>query len=142
MKQCTVCNEHKELSDFYRMSASKDGHSYRCKVCDNAARKRWEVENPEQAARSNRERQLRKRYGIDVDTYDKMFEQQGCKCAICGSTENATGGSRTDWNFSVDHCHNTGQIRGLLCNNCNRALGLFKDSKELLKNAISYLDTH
>lgn len=78
----------------------------------------------------NRNYQLRYHYGISVDDYEKLFiEQDGC-CAICGK--------RTK--LDVDHCHKSGRIRGLLCRQCNHALGLLYDNPELFKIAIEYLN--
>lgn len=139
MKKCTVCEEEKPLSAFYKMKASKDGHGYRCKTCDNTARKKWKEKNPLRSAYSERNRRLKYVYGIDIPTYEKMFKEQNHCCAICGASENSTVGERKDWNFAVDHCHKTGSVRGLLCNSCNRALGLFQDNPEFLSKAITYL---
>lgn len=75
------------------------------------------------------------RYGVTEEQYLKMLNSQGGKCAICGTPPK--DGKR----FDIDHCHTTKTVRGLLCNNCNRGLGHFKDSKELLQNAIEYLAT-
>lgn len=78
-------------------------------------------------------------YGLSRKGYERMFEEQEHKCKICGD-----GGfrinSKTEKTLCVDHCHETGAIRGLLCHNCNRALGLLRDKKELLQSAIEYLE--
>jgi hypothetical protein len=75
---------------------------------------------------------LKNRYGIMEFDYEQLAQQQNNKCAICGvSPEN----KRLD----LDHCHTTKKIRGLLCNNCNRGLGHFKDNPQLLTKAIEYL---
>lgn len=78
---------------------------------------------------------LMQRYGITLETYSGMLEAQNGKCAICGKDESANR------NLAVDHCHSIGTIRGLLCTHCNRGLGCFKDSVELLGYAIAYLKT-
>ena len=78
---------------------------------------------------------LKKNYGITPDDYNQMFsEQEGC-CAICGIHQ-----TETKHKLHVDHCHETGAIRGLLCKNCNFALGNFKDSVVNLSSAIKYLE--
>jgi hypothetical protein len=84
---------------------------------------------------SVRRRDLKRRYGITVEEYDAMLEQQGNRCAIC-RTDKPGGKGR----FHVDHDHQTGEVRGLLCNNCNRALGHFKDNVLILEQAIRYLN--
>ena len=64
--------------------------------------------------------------------YNLLAEVQGNKCAICGTAP-------TNKKLDLDHCHETKKIRGLLCNNCNRGLGHFKDNPELLRKAIDYI---
>ena len=81
---------------------------------------------------SSRSGQLMRTYGIDEVQYDELLDQQGGGCAICGSRPN---GKR----LAVDHCHDTGRVRGLLCSNCNLGLGNFQDSKGLLRKAYHYL---
>ena len=80
--------------------------------------------------------QLRKTYGITLDEYDEMLEQQGGVCRLCGSD---TPSKRTG-RFFVDHCHDTGKVRGLLCMRCNSAIGFLNDDPELLRKAIEYLE--
>jgi len=75
-----------------------------------------------------------KLYGITLDDYNKMFAEQEGKCSICGTHVCSTGRA-----LAVDHDHETGKVRGLLCANCNTALGKFNDDVELLKKAIDYL---
>lgn len=77
---------------------------------------------------------LMRTYGITSAQYDEMLESQDGVCAICGQEEQVkTRG------LSVDHCHTTGEIRGLLCSFCNMALGLIKDDTQSLINAVKYL---
>lgn len=84
---------------------------------------------------------LLKQYGITSEIYDAILKSQDNRCAICGIDSNeVVNGKNT--RFAVDHDHETGDIRGLLCGNCNRSLGGLKDSPQLLQNAISYLNQH
>lgn len=92
----------------------------------------WREKNPHKI----REYYLKYSFGITKEQYSVMLAAQGGGCAICGGS-NADGR-----NLFIDHDHVTGQIRGLLCNNCNSALGKFKDSPKLLENAITYLKKH
>ena len=87
--------------------------------------------------------QLKRYYGIDLKTYNNLQTKQDNKCAICNKEETAID-SRTGLvkYLSVDHCHKTGKIRGLLCVNCNQGLGKFKDCHKLLEKATTYLVTH
>ena len=142
MKTCTVCKETKPISEFHNRKSSKDGKAYRCKSCDTEARLKWSKNNPEAAHKSQRGRNLKAKYGITLSEYNSMLERQEHKCAICGTSENKViRGNNATLSFAVDHDHNTGVVRGLLCNQCNRGLGMLGDSVEALKKAIRYL-TH
>jgi Recombination endonuclease VII len=79
-----------------------------------------------------RKRILKSRYGITPEEFEIMLVKQNNTCAICEQSYHLT--------MHIDHCHTTKKIRGLLCNNCNRGLGHFKDNSVLLKNAINYLE--
>lgn len=81
---------------------------------------------------------LKRTYGISYEEYLQMLEEQGHVCAICGE-EGFVMKSTHKLKLVVDHCHTTGRVRGLLCHNCNRALGLFKDSPGRLLRAVEYL---
>lgn len=88
---------------------------------------------------ANKERvedaRLQDKYGITAEQRDVMLAAQGFKCAVCST---ASPGGQGNWH--VDHCHTTGRVRGLLCCNCNRGLGYFRDNSEFLTNAIAYLN--
>jgi hypothetical protein len=77
---------------------------------------------------------MRKQYGISLLEYDEMLEKQGNRCLIC--LNKPTIKKR----LSIDHCHETGKVRGLICNSCNLGLGCFKDKIESLHNAVAYLN--
>ena len=77
---------------------------------------------------------IRKKYGITKEQYDNLLQQQGNGCAICGRKEEPDGRK-----LSIDHDHNTGEVRGILCNNCNNGLGSFGDAIEGMHKAIDYL---
>jgi len=146
LKQCTVCKVHKDLSQYYKSKREKDGYGYRCKTCDNLVRKisrnRNNKVNPTKDGFRNR--YVLNKYGINQKQYLTMLETQGGLCAIC-KTNNPLGRdvvNSKDISFCVDHCHKTLKVRGLLCNLCNRALGLLKDDPETLKNALNYLKIH
>jgi hypothetical protein len=68
-----------------------------------------------------------------------MHEKQGHVCAICGGRNTYSCTKKVDYDLYVDHCHSTGKVRGLLCNHCNRGIGLFKDDISNLERAILYL---
>lgn len=82
-----------------------------------------------------KDRTLKRKYGITLETFNKMLDSQGGHCALCPATPQ----DQKNGTLVVDHCHNTGKIRGLLCNPCNTAIGLLKEDKEVLRKAIGYL---
>lgn len=94
-------------------------------------RQKWREEK-KRVYLTRRDSILKNRYGIREFDYEELAKAQNNKCAICGI-------SPTNKRLDLDHCHNTKKIRGLLCNNCNRGLGHFKDSIDLLNKAKTYL---
>lgn len=88
------------------------------------------------------DRSLQKRYGMTIDEYEEIHDKQNGICMICGKPEFVRDQNGRLRKLAVDHCHATGKIRGLLCTNCNKGLGHFKDSPKLLTKAINYLDQH
>lgn len=83
---------------------------------------------------------LKRVYGISWNRYQELLSNQNNVCAICKEEGFLMDPKRHKLKLVVDHCHSTGVVRGLLCHNCNRALGLLKDSKENLSSAIQYLE--
>lgn len=129
-KTCAKCGETKDLTDFYKDSSRKDGiHPY-CKVCKKLIDTAW-LQTPAGKAMI-RNRDLKRFYGITLEDYNRMFDEQSGLCAICRVALDTTA--------NVDHDHKTDNVRGLLCRSCNLALGHFQDSKESLKAAIRYLE--
>lgn len=78
-------------------------------------------------------------YGITYKDYLGMLEAQEEKCALCGNEGFVMDKEKHKLKLVVDHCHTTGKVRGLLCHNCNRGLGLFKDNLTTLNKAMEYL---
>jgi hypothetical protein len=84
-----------------------------------------------------------KHAGVDAARYQEMLQSQGGVCAICHQPETAPDkASGKTKGLAIDHCHQSGKIRALLCSNCNRGLGLFNDSVELLAKAREYVLYH
>ncbi len=100
------------------------------------SRRKWRSENQERA----RELHLLARFGLTADAYDALFAKQHGRCAICGREEwridKRTSRPRA---LAVDHCHETGRVRGLLCFSCNIAIGFLEDSPALAESASRYL---
>lgn len=78
--------------------------------------------------------------GFSIEEYEKQFKRQGGVCAICAKPETAKHQNGIVKRLSVDHCHATSQIRGLLCTRCNPGIGYFQDDPSLLRKAAEYLE--
>lgn len=114
-KLCRVCGEIKPHGEWHRNSSASDGLSTRCRSC--------------RAARG-RSGHLKRKYGITEAQRDEMISSQMGICVICPSAPAA----------HVDHCHETGRVRGVLCFNCNSAIGKLGDDPDTLRRAIAYLE--
>ena len=84
---------------------------------------------------------LRKKFGILYDEYSQMIHDQENKCAICGNPETHMRNGRVK-ELAIDHCHETGKVRGLLCSDCNTGIGKLKDDPKILRKAAEYLEKH
>lgn len=93
--------------------------------------KEWKTKNPDWMPN----KLLKQRYGITLEEYRTMAANQGHRCKICNTHQDDL-----KVKLHVDHCHTSNKIRGLLCENCNRGLGMFKDSIDLLDKAKEYLN--
>lgn len=129
-KTCPTCEVEKDASEFWKMSASRDGLQVKCKACQTA----YEKANygPGRGRPGARARYFRQTYGLTEDQLAARKVDQGCVCAICGEHRGA---------LVVDHDHQTGAIRGLLCHQCNRGLGMLGDSVDSITAALAYLMT-
>jgi len=94
------------------------------------------VEEKQKSWKTKRDYYLKYKYGIDVAQYDEMLKQSNGSCWICGSSKPK---DKSISRLVVDHCHNTKKVRGVLCSACNKGLGLFEDSIDILEKAIQYL---
>lgn len=140
MKKCTKCLEIKPESDFYPNGKNR-GLRPDCKACLSVRNKAWKRENKERHLLNVRAWQklnptkvknsrIKRRYGVTLGQYSSMWAAQGGKCMICESRSKK---------LVIDHNHQTGAIRGLLCSECNSAIGFFGDRMELLNRAVAYL---
>lgn len=116
--KCSKCVKYYPLDNFYIKKQTNTPYSY-CKKCHVSASSKYYQETDKYD-----------RYGIDKDTFDSMLEKQNGKCAGCETTMNSP---------YIDHCHKTGEVRGLLCQPCNSALGMVKDNQKTLENLIEHL---
>lgn len=140
-QQCRDCGQWLLFDQFYRHSSG--GLRGSCKKCWNVASRRHQKANPEKyreygrtqrAKMSRRERSLREKFGLTQADFDKVLLEQNGVCAICH-------GESGDSILHVDHCHDTGVFRGILCGLCNRMLGQGKDNPERLMAGAAYLWT-
>lgn len=99
----------------------------------------WKLKNKDLNLFHKQKYNLKKRYGLSWDNFVLLFEQQNKQCKICDVVLSLDFKNKNKFPH-VDHCHNTGKIRGLLCNTCNVGLGSFKDNKNLLLKASEYLN--
>ena len=127
-KACTNCKEIKALSLYHKQTKAKDGRASWCKDCSNSIyrEKRKRTYTPE----NKRKWQLKTRYGLTPNALAEMLAKQGGFCALCPKELSKP---------HVDHCHNTGKVRGLLCHQCNIRLGGW-DDLEWRKKALDYLE--
>jgi len=119
-----MCGDKKLIAQFYRDSSMINGYSSQCKTC--------------RKLKSNRFYLLKFKYGITETDYYAILAKQDGVCAICGaSPEGELHGA-----LSVDHCHNSSKVRGLICRDCNFGLGKFKDDPDVLEYAAAYIREH
>jgi hypothetical protein len=119
-KTCSACKLVKPKTDFYGESRNGDGCMSVCKACFGL---------------QQRDRTLRRKYGVSAEQYDAMVAAQDGRCLICKNPP-----PPEQRGLVVDHCHATGRARGLLCNNCNALLGMAADDVSRLRAAIDYLE--
>lgn len=137
--ECSTCREMKPPSSFYVRSDRPRGRKASCKACSAPSTKQvrqWRESNPEKAA-LGRKRERVQIYKLSVEEYDEMLERQDGVCAICLTDE---PGGQGAWH--IDHNHETGKVRGLLCTRCNLGLGYFRDNQASLKRAMAYLEVN
>jgi hypothetical protein len=132
-KVCTKCGIEKTLDLFSiqkRKDRPTDYYKSQCKPCHSMAVSLTQKKNPD----AWRNTHYKRSYNIDLSEYNRMFESQEGKCMICLRHR-----TELTHNLKVDHDHVTRNVRGLLCSECNLALGLLKDSTERLTRAVTYL---
>lgn len=130
-KICIDCKVEKPLDEFYAHRMMSDGREQKCKIC----RRAYQTNNRiARGARKNKDYTLRSMYKITIEEYEAFLAAQNYMCKICLASECSTGR-----NFAVDHNHTTGRVRGLLCSNCNRAVGLLGDHLDNVLRLVDYL---
>jgi len=133
-KNCVICDK-----EFQPRSLANKG------VCGSIdcryqQRLKYNRQNKKRKSKSDYKAHHLRQYGLTIEQYEQMEEYQDHKCKICGKEESTLDKNKNVKRLAIDHDHNTGQIRGLLCSPCNTALGGFKDNIDSLKRAILYLE--
>lgn len=147
LKFCNKCSKWKLQGHYNKDSKSPDKLSYVCRECRKSYRrdaevkartaaynKKYATQNPELMRKKDRKNSLKRFWNMTEEQYNKLLIDQKGKCGVCERTE-----SNPHKRLCIDHNHQTGLIRGLLCDHCNRALGLLDDSIQKLQSALLYL---
>lgn len=132
-KKCKICEQLKSLEDFYSHDSALMGVRPECKKCSLIKMKSWYRQNTYNVRSSK----LRSKFGISRAEYEEMAKNQNYRCLICSKHQ-----SELKRGLAVDHCHISGQIRGLLCNRCNRGIGMLNDDTNTIENALAYIKLH
>jgi hypothetical protein len=135
IKRCRDCDIEKPAAEFYRANGGRSLFP-ECKVC-NRVRSRAYQQARRTSDPDHVRRQRLSRYGVTPEQFDQMLADQGGECAICGTDVPGGRGG-----FHVDHNHDSGAVRGLLCHACNVGIGHLGDSTTRLEAALAYLRSH
>lgn len=145
MKICRKCHREKPLDEFTITDQAKGWRKARCKACENERVREYYASNEgyrektkhrtrvwfadpanrEAVGKIRRKTMLQGKYGLSLEQYNAMLAAQANRCALCSATEVGS----TQWpngHFYVDHCHETGRVRGLVCHKCNTAIGQYE----------------
>lgn len=128
--KCVSCNKNKQAR--FQQSGKTRYRAY-CQGCNN---KKYKIKQSycKKKLQGYAYAQRLRKYGITADQHKQMLEDQSLCCAICNKPETEEGRK-----FAIDHCHETGKVRGLLCFRCNTAIGKLDDNPELLEKSARYL---
>jgi len=143
-KYCGICRTLLPTTAFYPSRFTQDGFDNRCKECYRTYQRthRKEINTRVSATRRNnkerhntyvRRHAYRAKYGISLEKYEEMCKEQNGVCAICHKPESQKK------RLAIDHDHETGLVRALLCNSCNAAIGFLQDDIGIASNALAYL---
>lgn len=171
-KACTACGDVKPAADFSVDRYKKSGLTSSCRLCNNERTRKWYKDPSNSITTQNRNRRYRlahrekrleasrkwvarnrdkqrkyleknklAKYGLSIADYELMVEACGNLCEICRRPEMMRQRGET-LKLAVDHCHDIGRVRGLLCHSCNTSLGKFNHNPALLRSAADYLEKH
>lgn len=127
--RCPRCKTYKPLAEHRQCKTAKGGIGPHCKICS----RQYDKEVDSRRKEAYHKARVHRTYNLPPEAFDAMKQEQQNKCKICGS------GPPEGAQLCIDHCHETGRVRGLLCARCNRAIGSFHDDANLLRKAAEYL---
>lgn len=136
-KKCCSCKVIKSLTDYYKNKSRKDNSDTICKDCRNEVTKITTLNKPDEMKARALKSRLKNDFGLTPEAFNKMLQAQNNKCASCGKTTEENGKR-----LCVDHDHKSGKVRGLLCDNCNVALGHLKDNLYNAKCLVNYIEDY
>lgn len=124
LKRCCTCREDKPPTEFFRSKATLDGRMYKCKKCSLAYKRKRRARGfrDDRSREGHRRYKLHRRYGLSDEQVAAMIAEQGGGCAIC---TRRFGPKRR---VVIDHCHESGRVRGALCFSCNTRVGFLERS--------------
>ena len=156
-KKCSKCGENKLPHEMKKDNKRPDGFSSHCKTCHNENTNKWREKNPEKVKTAQQKYRdthkyeinryyernkdasknfsYQRLYGITIQDYNSLLNKQGGGCEVCGKPPKTR-------RLYVDHNHSNKKVRGLLCHNCNAALGHVKDEVSILKKLIEYIEKY
>jgi hypothetical protein len=134
---CDKCRQRKPATEFYEHQFIK--RYWMCKECDRTAVKAWHARNKGMHSVYSKRAKLKSKYGLTPEVYTAMLQAQFYKCAVCGDKFEPDGKMKDP---CVDHNHDTGAVRELICRQCNLTIGRAEDNITRLEKAIAYLRRH
>ncbi|TES92002.1 MAG: hypothetical protein E3J87_06400 [Candidatus Cloacimonadota bacterium] len=143
-KVCSKCKKEKSFSGFYNKSSAKDGKNSQCRDCrlDYVRNNRESILATRRKYNSKdttRRKTNARNHGMTIEEYDNFFAVRNYQCEVCGMTQKESY-RLFNVDLCIDHCHTTGENKGLLCNVCNPAGGMLKDDPDLAFRLWRYLE--
>lgn len=143
MKTCSTCGIEKDVEAFYKKISGRQGRTAECIDCTRTRNAEYKRRNPA-IVRERTRRYNYAKHGITIELWDALLDKQGGCCAACGQE------NRAERNLHIDHDHECcpgtyscgSCIRGLLCSQCNTALGLLGDDLDKVMSLAAYLVSH
>jgi hypothetical protein len=135
-RRCSSCRRRKPICEFGAWASDSDGLHCYCRECSNRKARQYAKKPETSEYRKKYMRQMGlKKYGLTIEDFERLLSGQNGRCLICeDELELRTGGA------AVDHDHESGKVRGVLCRLCNVGIGHFREKPSLLRAAIEYLE--